>query len=83
MGEGAAETQTHSERGEETYRVKERVNETDTKTENRERKRERDIESPKELNASGGGGNRDRKTEGSSGLPCSDWPRPTSITAHN
>lgn len=39
MGEGAAETQTHSERGKETYRVKERVKETDTKIENRERKR--------------------------------------------
>lgn len=43
MGEGAAETQIHSQRGEEIYRVKERMKETDTKIENRETERDKET----------------------------------------
>lgn len=82
MREEAAETQTHSEREEETYRGKETVEETDSKIE-----RERNIESPRELKAPGGSGDRDRKTEvqekGLGRLPCPDWPRLTAIKAYN
>lgn len=57
MREEAAETQTHSEREEETYRGKKQWK-RHSKIE-----RERARESPRELKAPGGGGDRDRKTE--------------------
>lgn len=85
-GEGAAKTQTHSEKREKTYRGKERVKESDIKTErDRETKIYRKSQGAqctwrrgqqKKKEAEGGGRDLD-------GLPCSDWSRLTAIKAHN